>query len=307
MKVYRGVHELIGHTPMVEITRFSLPDGVRLFAKLEFYNPGGSVKDRLGKELIEDALAKGLVTKGGTLIEPTAGNTGIGLALAALEHGLHVIVCVPEKFSIEKQELMKALGAKVVHTPTEQGMTGAIEKAKELVKEIPNSYSPSQFANEANPRAYFKTLGPEIWEALNGEVDIFVAGAGTGGTFMGTASYLKEQNSNVKTVIVEPEGSILNGGEAGSHETEGIGLEFIPPFLKPSYFNEIYTISDKHAFKRVKELAQKEGLLVGSSSGAAFHASLLEAEKAKPGTNIVTIFPDSSERYLSKDIYKGWE
>ncbi|MFD0768109.1 O-acetylserine dependent cystathionine beta-synthase [Bacillus sp. CGMCC 1.60114] len=307
MKVYRNVHDLIGHTPLVEITRFLLPEGVRLFAKLEFYNPGGSVKDRLGRELIEDALARGLVAPGGTIIEPTAGNTGIGLALAALEHDLHVIVCVPEKFSIEKQELMKALGATIVHTPTSKGMTGAIAKAEELLKEIPNSYSPSQFANEANPRAYYKTLGPELWEALDGNINIFVAGAGTGGTFMGTASYLKEQSQQIKTVIVEPEGSILNGGEAGSHETEGIGLEFIPPFLDPSYFDAVHTISDRDAFSRVKQLAQKEGLLVGSSSGAALHASLLEAEKARPGTNIVTIFPDSSERYLSKNIYKGWE
>ena len=307
MKVYRSVHDLIGHTPLVEITRFLLPEGVRLFAKLEFFNPGGSVKDRLGRELIEDALVKGFVKPGGTIIEPTAGNTGIGLALAALEHDLHVVVCVPEKFSIEKQELMKALGATIVHTPTSLGMTGAIAKAEELLKEIPNSYSPCQFANEANPRAYYKTLGPELWEALDGHIDIFVAGAGTGGTFMGTASYLKEQNQQVKTVIVEPEGSILNGGEAGSHETEGIGLEFIPSFLNPTYFDAIHTISDRDAFSLVKQLAQKEGLLVGSSSGAALHASLLEAEKAKPGTNIVTIFPDSSERYLSKDIYKGWE
>ncbi|MEI4800191.1 O-acetylserine dependent cystathionine beta-synthase [Bacillus sp. NPDC077411] len=307
MKVYHSVHDLIGHTPLVEITRFLLPEGVRIFAKLEFFNPGGSVKDRLGRELIEDALTKGLVKPGGTIIEPTAGNTGIGLALAALEHDLHVIVCVPEKFSIEKQELMKALGATIVHTPTSQGMTGAIEKAAELLKEIPNSYSPCQFANEANPRAYYKTLGPELWEALDGHIDIFVAGAGTGGTFMGTASYLKEQNQQIKTVIVEPEGSILNGGEAGSHETEGIGLEFIPPFLNPTYFDAIHTISDRDAFSSVKHLAQKEGLLVGSSSGAVLHASLLEAEKAKPGTNIVTIFPDSSERYLSKHIYKGWE
>ncbi|HDX9590308.1 TPA: cysteine synthase family protein [Bacillus pseudomycoides] len=307
MKMYRSVHDLIGHTPLVEITRFLLPEGVRLFAKLEFFNPGGSVKDRLGRELIEDALAKGLVKPGGTIIEPTAGNTGIGLALAALEHDVHVIVCVPEKFSIEKQELMKALGATIVHTPTSQGMTGAIAKAEELLKEIPNSYSPCQFANEANPRAYYKTLGPELWEALDGHIDLFVAGAGTGGTFMGTASYLKEQNQQIQTVIVEPEGSILNGGEAGSHETEGIGLEFIPSFLNPTYFDAIHTISDRDAFSRVKQLAQKEGLLVGSSSGAALHASLLEAEKAKPGTNIVTIFPDSSERYLSKNIYNGWE
>lgn len=307
MKVYRSVHELIGHTPIIEITQFSLPKGVRLFAKLEFYNPGGSVKDRLGRELIEDALAKGLVKPGGTIIEPTAGNTGIGLALAALEHDLQVIVCVPEKFSMEKQELMKALGASIVHTPTSQGMTGAIAKAKELQEEIPNSYSPSQFANEANPHAYYKTLGPELWNELDGNIDIFVAGAGTGGTFMGTASYLKEKNSAIKTIIVEPEGSILNGGKAGSHETEGIGLEFIPPFLKATYFDDIYTITDRDAFLCVKELARKEGLLVGSSSGAAFHASVLEAQQAKPGTNIVTIFPDSSERYLSKHIYKGWK
>ena len=192
MNVYRGVHELIGHTPIVEITRFSLPEGVRLFAKLEFYNPGGSVKDRLGRELIEDALEKGLLQRAEQLLNRQ-------LEILVLDwHSqrydmIYVIVCVPEKFSIEKQELMKALGATVVHTPTEQGMTGAIAKAKELVNEIPNSYSPSQFANEANPRAYFKTLGPELWDALNGEINIFVAGAGTGGTFMGTASYLKEK------------------------------------------------------------------------------------------------------------------
>ena len=192
MNVYRGVHELIGHTPIVEITRFSLPKGVRLFAKLEFYNPGGSVKDRLGRELIEDALEKGLVTGVEQLLNRLLGILVLDWHLA-LEHDLRVIVCVPEKFSIEKQELMKALGATVVHTPTEQGMTGAIAKAKELVNELPNSYSPSQFANEANPRAYFKTLGPELWDALNGEINIFVAGAGTGGTFMGTASYLKEK------------------------------------------------------------------------------------------------------------------
>ncbi len=307
MKVYRGVHQLIGNTPLVEITKFPLPEGVRLFAKLEFYNPGGSVKDRLGKELIEDALEKGLVSPGGTIIEPTAGNTGIGLALAALQYGLNVIVCVPQKFSVEKQELMRALGATVVNTPTEKGMTGAIEKAKELLQEIPDSYCPQQFANEANPRTYYKTLGPELWEQLDGNIDIFVAGAGTGGTFMGTATYLKEQNPSIKTVIVEPEGSILNGGEPGPHMTEGIGMEFLPQFMNQQYFDAIHTVQDKDAFRLVKELAQKEGLLVGSSSGAAFYAALQEAQQAKSGTNIVTIFPDSSERYLSKDIYKGWE
>ncbi|MFX3624496.1 MAG: O-acetylserine dependent cystathionine beta-synthase [Ectobacillus sp.] len=307
MKVYRGVHELIGNTPLVEITRFSLPEGVRLFAKLEFYNPGGSVKDRLGKHLIEDALKKGLIKPGGTIIEPTAGNTGIGLALAALQYDLRVIVCVPQKFSIEKQELMRALGATVINTPTEDGMTGAIEKAKELLQEIPNTYCPQQFANDANPATYYETMGPELWNQLDGQIDVFVAGAGTGGTFMGTAKYLKEQKPEIKTVIVEPEGSILNGGEPGAHETEGIGMEFLPSFMDPSYFDAIHTVSDQDAFRCVKELAQKEGLLVGSSSGAAFYASLLEAQRAKSGTNIVTVFPDSSERYLSKHIYKGWE
>ncbi|MDG4655435.1 cysteine synthase family protein [Ectobacillus antri] len=307
MKVYKNVHELIGNTPLVEITSFPLPKDVRLFAKLEFFNPGGSVKDRLGKHLIEDALAKGLIAPGGTIIEPTAGNTGIGLALAAQQYGLRVLVCVPEKFSVEKQDLMRALGATVVNTPTEQGMTGAIAKARELLQEIPNSYCPQQFANDANPITYYHTLGPELWRDLDGKIDIFVAGAGTGGTFMGTAQYLKEKNVNVKTVIVEPEGSILNGGEPGSHATEGIGMEFLPPFMDQSYFNSIHTVLDKDAFRRVKELAQQEGLLVGSSSGAALHASLQEAEQAKPGTHIVTIFPDSSERYLSKRIYKGWE
>lgn len=305
MKVYQNVHQLIGHTPIVEINHFTLPEGVRLFAKLEFMNPGGSVKDRLGQELLREADESGKLQPGGTIIEPTAGNTGIGLALAALNTGYKVIVCVPEKFSIEKQALMKALGAEIVHTPTEEGMKGAIAKTNELLKEIPNSYSPQQFANPANPNTYYKTLGPEIWDQLDGEIDIFVAGAGTGGTFMGTARFLKEKKPRVKTVIVEPEGSILNGGESGPHKTEGIGMEFLPGYMDTSLFDAIHTVSDEDAFHRVKEAALKEGLLVGSSSGAALHAALLEAEKAGKGTNIVVIFPDSSERYLSKKIYEG--
>ncbi len=305
MKVFRNVHELVGNTPVVEITQFPLPDGVRLFAKLEYFNPGGSIKDRLGQELLRDALETGKLKEGGTIIEPTAGNTGIGLALAAIGKNINVIFCVPEKFSIEKQELMKALGAKIVHTPTSEGMKGAIRKAQELSKEIPNSYCPQQFGNPANPRTYYKTLGPELWEQLDGQIDVFVAGAGSGGTFMGTAQFFKEKNPHIKTVIVEPEGSILNGGEPGPHKTEGIGMEFLPEYMDPSYFDAIHTVLDEDAFRRVKELATKEGLLVGSSSGAAFHAALLEAEKAKPGTNIVVIFPDSSERYLSKKIYEG--
>jgi cystathionine beta-synthase (O-acetyl-L-serine) len=305
MEIFNNVHELIGNTPVVEIKHFPLADGVRLFAKLEFFNPGGSVKDRLGKELLSDAIKSGKIKPGGTFIEPTAGNTGIGLALAAVNSGYKVIFCIPEKFSVEKQELMKALGAEIVHTPASDGMKGAIAKAEELVRSIPNSYSPQQFGNEANPRAYYKTLGPELWRQLDGQIDVFLAGAGTGGTFMGTAQYLKEKNPAVKTVIVEPEGSILNGGESGPHKTEGIGMEFLPDYMDPEYFNAIHTVSDKDAFDRVKELASKEGLLVGSSSGAALHAALIEAQSAKPGSNIVTIFPDSSERYLSKKIYEG--
>jgi cystathionine beta-synthase (O-acetyl-L-serine) len=290
---------------MMELRNFPLPEGVRVFAKLEFYNPGGSIKDRLGKELLHDAIQNGKLTPGGTIIEPTAGNTGIGLALAAVNSGYKVVFCVPEKFSEEKQELMKALGADIVHTPTSEGMKGAIKKAQELVETISNSYSPQQFANEANPMTYYKSLGPEIWNQMDGNIDIFVAGAGTGGTFMGTAQFLKDQKANVKTVIVEPEGSILNGGESGPHKTEGIGMEFLPAYMKPSYFDSIHTVLDVDAFELVKELARVEGLLVGSSSGAAMCAVLKEAEKAEPGTNIVTVFPDSSERYLSKKIYQG--
>ncbi|MRX71351.1 cysteine synthase [Bacillus lacus] len=305
MDIVRGVHQLIGRTPLFEVTKFELPQGVRLFAKLEYCNPGGSIKDRLGVELIEEALRTGKVKEGGTIIEPTAGNTGIGLALAALEKNLKVMVCVPEKFSIEKQDIMKALGAEVVQTPTSEGMKGAIRKAQELNSSIPNSYCPQQFGNPANPETYYKTLGPEIWEQLEGDVGVFVAGAGTGGTFMGTAKYLKEKNPQIKTAIVEPEGSILNGGESGPHKTEGIGMEFLPEYMDESYFDSIHTVLDTDAFRLVKELAQKEGLLVGSSAGAALHAALLEAQQAQPGTNIVTIFADSSERYLSKKIYEG--
>lgn len=305
LKFFKHIHELIGNTPIIQINNFPLPKGVNLFAKLEFFNPGGSIKDRLGVELLRDAEEKGLLLQGGTVIEPTAGNTGIGLALAAINKGYEVIVCVPEKFSIEKQELMKALGAIIVQTPSDKGMTGAIEKAEELSKSIPNSYCPQQFHNPANPNTYYMTLGPELWNQLDGKIDVFVAGGGTGGTFAGTAQYLKEQNLKIKTVIVEPEGSILNGGESGPHKTEGIGMEFLPPYMNPEFFDSIHTISDEDAFWAVKELASREGLLVGSSSGAAFCACLREAEKLEGETNIVTIFPDSSERYLSKKIYEG--
>ncbi|MGP4038393.1 PLP-dependent cysteine synthase family protein [Gracilibacillus sp. D59] len=303
MALYKNIQQLIGGTPLMELSNFELPDGVRLFAKLEFFNPGGSIKDRLGVNLIETALESGALKPGGTIIEPTAGNTGIGIALAAVNKGFRVIFVVPEHFSQEKQLLIKALGAEIVHTPRAEGMVGAIEKTKQLLAEIPNSYAPQQFQNPANPETYYKTLAPEIEKDLNGEVSVFVAGAGTGGTFMGAARYFKDQNPETKTVIVEPEGSVIAGGEAGEHRTEGIGMEFLPDYMDRALFDEVHTIDDDEAFGMVQQLAEKEGLLVGSSSGAAMVAALREAEVAKPGSNIVTIFADSSERYLSKDIY----
>lgn len=305
VKYYNNIKELIGRTPLVKINQLDVPNGVNVFVKLEYFNPGGSVKDRLGKKLLQGALEAGLLQEDGVVIEPTAGNTGIGLALAAVGTKIKVICVVPQKFSMEKQTLMRALGATVINTPTSEGMEGAINKTKELLKDIPNSYSPQQFANENNPTTYFETLGPELYEDLGGNIDIFVAGAGTGGTFMGTAKYLKSKNKQIKTVIVEPEGSILNGGISGPHRTEGIGMEFLPSYMDTAFFDSIYTISDEDAFKRVSELALHEGMLVGSSSGAVFEAVIREAQISPPGTNIVTVFPDSSERYLSKNIYEG--
>lgn len=301
--VVNHVQELIGQTPMIRIQRFPLPEGVQLFAKLEMFNPGGSVKDRLGMALIRAGEASGKLKPGGTIIEPTAGNTGIGLAMAAIGTSYRVMFVVPEKFSVEKQQLMRALGAEVVNTPTDKGMRGAIERAQQLLQEIPNAYCPQQFGNPANPEAHYDTTGPEIWQQLDGKVDVFVCGAGSGGTFMGVARYLKEQRRDIRTVIVEPEGSILNGGEPGPHRTEGIGMEFLPEYMDRAYFDEIYTIPDGESFRYVKELALREGLLVGSSSGAAFAAALREAERAAEESRIVVVFPDSSERYLSQHIY----
>ncbi|ASB88146.1 cysteine synthase family protein [Bacillus sonorensis] len=305
MNVVTDITQLIGETPLLQLLNIQQPKGVNIYAKLEMMNPGGSIKDRLGEMLIDEALSSGKLTPGGTVIEATAGNTGIGLALAARKHGITPVFCVPEHFSMEKQAIMKALGATIVNTPRSAGMKGAIEKALELKKETPDSYCVLQFKNQVNPLTYYKTLGPEIWNDLDGQVDVFVAGAGSGGTFAGTARFLKERNPAIKTVIVEPEGSILNGGEVHAHKTEGIGMEFIPEYMDQSHFDEIYTVSDDDAFRLVKEAAEKEGLLIGSSSGAALFAALKEAEKAKEGTNIVTVFPDGSDRYLSKKIYEG--
>lgn len=302
MEYATEIQQLIGRTPVLELTHSTIPNGCRIFAKLEFFNPGGSVKDRLGVALIADAEKRGELKPGGTIVEPTAGNTGIGLAIAAIGKGYRLKLVVPQKFSMEKQTLMRALGAEVINTPTAEGITGAIKKATEIADQE-GAFMPAQFANPANPETYVQTLGPEFWEQMDGKIDIFVAGAGSGGTFMGTSRYLKAQNQAIKTVIVEPEGSILNGGESGPHKTEGIGMELIPPFMDTQYFDAIHTITDKEAFAAVRELAQKEGLLVGSSSGAAFIAALREAESAEPGSHIATVFADSSERYLSQDIY----
>lgn len=296
------IQQLIGRTPVLELTHSTIPNNCRVFAKLEFFNPGGSVKDRLGVALIADAEKRGELKPGGTIVEPTAGNTGIGLAIAAIGKGYQLKLVVPQKFSMEKQTLMRALGAEVINTPTTDGIKGAIKKAEEIARQE-GAFMPAQFSNAANPETYVQTLGPELWDQLDGAIDVFVAGAGSGGTFMGTSQFLKAQNQAIKTVIVEPEGSILNGGESGPHKTEGIGMELLPPFMDTQYFDAIHTITDREAFDAVRQLAQNEGLLVGSSSGAAFVAALHEAQSAKPGSHIVTVFADSSERYLSQDIY----
>lgn len=290
---------------MIEVEGFQLPKNTRILAKLEMYNPGGSIKDRLGMKLISSALEKGIINEETTIIEPTAGNTGIALGLAAQAYGMPTIFVVPEKFSQEKQDLMRVLGAKIVHTSTEEGIKGAIKKAKELNEKIENSYVPLQFENPLNPVTYYETLGPEIVEDLDGKLPtVFVAGAGSGGTFSGTAKYLKEQSPTIRTVVVEPEGSILGGGESGPHETEGIGMEFIPEFMKEELIDDVHTISDKDAFYYTKELAKRAGLFVGSSSGAAFAGAIKEAQHLPEGSTVVTVFPDSSDRYLSKQIYK---
>lgn len=304
-RVYEGVTDLIGNTPLVRVRRFPGLDHVSLYAKLESFNPGGSVKDRIGLSMIRAAEAAGRLGPGGTIVEPTAGNTGIGLALAAIEGGYRLILVVPEHFSQEKQALMRALGAEIVSTPRSLGMAGALAKAHEIAAAIPGAFVPDQFSNAANPRAHYETTGPELFRQLHGSLDIFVAGVGTGGTFTGAARYLKECLPGLRAVAVEPEGSVLKGGAPRPHRTEGIGVEFIPRTLDTSLIDAVHTIPDDEAFALVGELARREGLLVGSSSAAAFAAARREAAAAPPGSVIAVVFPDSSERYLSKNIYGG--
>lgn len=303
MSMYvNDIRELVGNTPMLKINNFNIKSGVNIFAKLEYLNPAGSVKDRIGVYMIEKAEEEGILKRGYTIIEATAGNTGLGVALGAINKGYKVIFVVPEKFSIEKQVLMKALGAEIINTPRALGMQGAIEKSQELLNQIPNSISLKQFENGANPEAHYITTGPEIYLSLGDQIDYFVAGAGSGGTFTGIAKYLKEKNPNIKAVLADPIGSTIGGGEEGCYDIEGIGNNFIPGTMDIELVDHTIKVNDEESFKMVKELARKEGVIVGSSSGAAMAAALKLAETIDSG-NIVTVFPDRGDRYFSKNIY----
>ncbi|AOR24646.1 PLP-dependent cysteine synthase family protein [Clostridium taeniosporum] len=302
MRYIDDIRSHIGNTPIMKLNNIGIKPGVNVFAKLEFLNPGGSVKDRIGMYMIEDAEKKGLLKEGYTIIEATAGNTGIGIALAAINKGYRVIFVVPEKFSIEKQTLMKALGAEIINTSREDGMLGAVKKANELLISIKNSLTLKQFENKANPLAHYETTAPEIYIDLDGKIDYFICGAGSGGTYTGILKYLKEKNSNIKGILVDPEGSTMGGGEETCYNIEGIGNNFIPETMDMTYVEDVIKVNDEEAFYMVKQLALKEGLIVGASSGAAVVAALKLASKIDSG-NIVTLLPDRGERYFSKNIY----
>ena len=303
MKVYEHIYETVGHTPLVELTNLerNLDLKAKVIAKVEFFNPGGSVKDRIALAMIEDAEAKGLLKKGSVIIEPTSGNTGIGLAMVAASKGYKAIIVMPETMSIERRNLTKAYGAEVVLTEGSKGMKGAIAKANELASEYKDSFIPSQFTNPANPRVHYLTTGPEIYEDLDGKVDIFVAGVGTGGTISGVGKYLKEQNPNIKVVAVEPESSpVLSKGTPGAHKIQGIGAGFVPDTLDTGIYDEIITISNDDAYEMQNLVAKNDGLLVGISSGAVIKAATLLADRPEnKGKNIVVLLADTGERYLS--------
>jgi len=302
MAYYNDIRELIGNTPMVKLNNFDVKKGVNIFAKLELWNPGGSVKDRIGVSMIKDAEEQGLLKPGYTIIEGTAGNTGLGVALAAINKGYRVIFVVPTKFSIEKQTLMRAFGGEIINTPRELGMLGATAKAQELLRTIPNSISLKQFDNPSNPITHYETTGPEIYRDLEGNIDYLVAGAGSGGTYSGVVRYLKEKNPNIKGVLADPIGSIMGGGDIGCYDIEGIGNDFIATTMDMSLVDEVIKVHDSNAFEIAKLLAKKEGIIAGTSSGAALFAALKLAEKVDKG-NIVTILPDRGDRYFSKNIY----
>jgi cysteine synthase A len=298
---YNSIHELIGNTPILKLNHLGAKKDVEIFAKLELWNPGGSVKDRIGTYMIKDAEDKGLLKYGGTIIEATAGNTGLGIAVAALNKGYRVIFVVPTKFSAEKQTLMKALGAEIINTPREGGMLGAAQKAEELLKTIPDSVTLKQFDNMSNPLAHYETTGPEIYSQLDGNIDYLVAGAGSGGTFTGIVKYLKEHNPQIKGILADPVGSTIGGGEHSDYDIEGIGNDFIAKTMDINLVDDVIKINDKEALDTVKLLAAKEGIIAGSSSGAALAAALKLAEKIDKG-RIVTVFPDRGDRYFSKNI-----
>jgi cysteine synthase A len=305
--VVDSILDLIGNTPMVRLRRIAGPEDAEIFVKLEFLNPGLSVKDRIGIGMIERAERDGLLKPGGTIIEPTAGNTGVGLALAGVQKGYRVILCVPENFSIEKREVMKALGGEVILTPKDQGMKAAIARAQELATEIEGAYVPQQFANPFNTESHYETTAPEIFEQMEGRIDAWLAGAGTGGTFTGVARYLRERLPDVECYVVEPQGSILKGGEAGPHEVEGIGASaFVPPVLDMSLATDVIRVDDDPAFDMVARLAAEEGILGASSAGANVTAALEVARRLGKGKRVVTIIPDAAERYMSKGIYSRW-
>ena len=302
MEVYNNVQEMIGNTPILKLNHLGVKPGVNVYAKLELFNPAGSVKDRVGMYMIEDAERRGLLKPGGTIVEATAGNTGIGIAVAALNKGYKIIFAVPEKFSIEKQRVMAALGAEIVHTPREEGMLGADRKADEIIASIPGAVSMKQFHNPSNPQSHYETTGPEIYRQLDGQIDYLVAGAGSGGTFSGVVKYLKEQNSNIKGVLADPIGSIIGGGEHADYDIEGIGNDFIADTMDVTLIDKVIKITDDNAFTTARTLAAKEGILAGSSSGAALYAALKLAEEVDEG-NIVAILPDRGDRYISKGLF----
>lgn len=302
MALYHSFKELIGETPLVELNNMDVPNGVHVYAKLELSNPAGSVKDRVGEYMIADAEKRGVLREGSTIVEATAGNTGIGIALAALNKGYRVIFTVPTKFSEEKQKIMRALGAEIVNTPYEGGMLGAVAEAERIMATIPGSVSLKQFENQSNPRCHYETTGPEIYRDLNGKVDYAVMGAGSGGTFSGILRYLKERNPNVKGILADPVGSIIGGGEKGNYEIEGIGNDFIAKTLDTSLIDGVVKVRDSDAFAMCRKLAKREGILAGQSSGAAMVAVMELANGIDKG-NIVTVFPDRGDRYLSKGLF----
>ena len=305
--IHKSLTELIGKTPLLELTNYEKNNDLKakLIAKLEYFNPAGSVKDRIAYAMIADAEEKGLLKEGSVIIEPTSGNTGIGIASVATAKGYRAILTMPETMSVERRSLLKAYGAEVVLTDGTKGMKGAIEKAEELQKEIPNSYIPAQFDNPSNPAIHYKTTGPEIWEDTDGEVDIFVAGIGTGGTISGVGQFLKEKNPNVKIIAVEPASSpVLSKGTPGAHKIQGIGAGFIPKTLNVDIYDEIITVENEDAFKAGKEIAKSEGVLVGISSGAALWAAAEVAKRPEnEGKNIVVLLPDTGDRYLSTALF----